>query len=309
MDTDIYDVVIIGAGPGGMTAAVYAARANMSVLLLDALAPGGNIINTNEIANYLGTGTINGAELAMQMFAQVEENGVRFEYGTVKGISEKDGLFEIALEEGPVFIGRTVIIATGTRPRSLKIPGEADHTGAGISWCAICDGAQYRGKDVVVIGGGNSAVEESIYLAGIVNKLTVATMLDLTADPSACDKLRAMPNVEIIPWQEILEFTGGKKLEGVRIRSSKNPADERLIACDGVFEYIGLEPTAGFCESLGILDKRGFIPVNADMATAKPGIFAAGDITVKNLRQVATACGDGAIAGHAAAGYVEKKRK
>lgn len=309
MADEIFDVIIVGAGPAGMTAAVYAARANMGVLLLDALAPGGNIINTNEIANYLGTGTINGAELAMRMFAQVEENGVHFEYGAVKGISQNSGLFEVSCEEGPVFTGSSLIIATGTRPRSLKIPGEAAHSGAGISWCAICDGAQYRGKDVVVIGGGNSAVEEAIYLAGIVNKLTVVTMLDLTADPSACDKLRAMPNVEIIPWQEVLEFTGGKKLEGVRIRASKNPGDERLVPCDGAFEYIGLEPTTGFCENLGILDKRGFIPVNADMASEKPGIFAAGDITVKNLRQVATACGDGAIAGHNAAGYVEKNRK
>lgn len=306
---ELSDVLIIGAGPAGMTAAVYAARANMSVLLLDALAPGGNIINTNEIANYLGTGTINGAELAMQMFAQVEENAVRFEYATAREISEKDGFFEVSCQEGGIFAGRALIIATGTRPRSLKIPGEAEHSGAGISWCAICDGAQYKGKDVVVIGGGNSAVEESIYLAGIVNRLTVVTMLDLTADPSACDKLRAMPNVEIIPWQEVLEFTGGKKLEGVRIRPSKNPQDERLVPCDGAFEYIGLEPTTGFCENLHILDKRGFIPVNANMETERPGIYAAGDITVKNLRQVATACGDGAIAGHCAAGYVEKNRK
>ena len=214
----------------------------------------------------------------------------------------------ICEEEGTVYEARAVIIATGTRPRRLGVPGEEALAGAGISWCAVCDGAQYRGKDVVVIGGGNSAVEESIYLAGIVNKLTVVTMFDLTADPSACDKLRAMPNVTIYPYQDILEFLGTDKLEGVRFKSTKEDAVERTVSCDGVFEYIGLEPTAGFCADLGILDRTGCIVTDAAMCTSRPGIFAAGDIIVKGLRQVATACGDGAIAANSASKYVESLR-
>ncbi len=307
---ETYDVVIVGAGPAGMTAAVYAARANMKTLLLDSLAPGGNIVNTNEIANYLGVGTINGAELAIKMFEQTGEAGAEFDYKTVVDI-EDTGRDKIVVcqEDDARYAARAVIIATGTKPRRLGIPGEDAHAGAGISWCAICDGAQYRGRDVVVIGGGNSAVEESLYLASIVRKLTVITMFDLTADPSACDKLRAMPNVSIYPWQDVLEFLGKAKLEGVRFRPNREEGEPRVVTCDGVFEYIGLEPTAGFCKNLGIRDERGCILVDATMATKRPGIFAAGDILAKQLRQVATACGDGALAGHFAAAYVEKLRQ
>ena len=307
---DRYDVVIVGGGPAGLTASVYAARANMRTLVLDRLAPGGQIVNTNEIANYLGVGTINGAELAIKMFEQSQETGAEFDYKTVVAIEDKgDGKVVVCEEDDTRIETSAVIIATGTRPRRLNIPGEENHAGAGISWCAICDGAQYKGKDVVVIGGGNSAVEESIYLAGITNKLTVVTMFDLTADPVACDKLRAMPNVTVYPYQDVLEFLGADKLEGVRFKSTKEDATERTVMCDGVFEYIGLEPTAGFCKDLGILDKFGCIVVDSKMATSRPGIFAAGDIIVKQLRQVATACGDGAIAAHNAAAYVESLRK
>lgn len=304
-----YDIVIVGGGPAGLTASIYAVRANMKTLVLDKLAPGGQIINTNEIANYTGFGVINGAELAIKMFEHSQEAGAEFEYKTVLAIRDEGAVKKVICEEeGTVYEARAVIIATGTRPRRLGVPGEEAHAGAGISWCAVCDGAQYRGKDVVVIGGGNSAVEESIYLAGIVNKLTVVTMFDLTTDPSACDKLRAMPNVTIYPYQDILEFLGTDKLEGVRFKSTKEDAVERTVSCDGVFEYIGLEPTAGFCADLGILDRTGCIVTDAAMCTSRPGIFAAGDIIVKGLRQVATACGDGAIAANSASKYVESLR-
>ncbi len=305
-----YDVVIVGAGPSGMTAAIYAIRANMKVLLLDKLAPGGQIINTNEIENYPGLGQINGAELAIKMFEHTQELGVEFDYKTVVRIEDQGKLKKVYCEEDDaVFTTKSVIIASGTKPRCLNVPGEENFTGNGISWCAICDGAQYRGKDVVVIGGGNSAVEESIYLAGIVNKLTVVTMFDLTADPKACDKLRAMPNVDVFPYQDILEFTGSDKLEGVRFatndKTEQEVGVERMVTCDGVFEYIGLEPVSSFCADLGILDKFGCIEADSSMRTKVEGIFASGDITVKFLRQVITACSDGAIAANTASKYVE----
>ena len=305
-----YDIIIIGGGPAGLTAAIYAVRANMKTLILDKLAPGGQIINTNEIENYTGMSAINGAELAIKMFEHTQELGAEFDYKTVFEIEDKGTVKLVKCEEDEtVYEASVVIIATGTRPRCLGVPGEDTFAGAGLSWCAICDGAQYKGKDVVVIGGGNSAVEESIYLAGIVNKLTVVTMFDLTADPKACDKLRAMKNVTVYPYQDILEFTGSDILEGIRFctndKTKQDVGVERHVTCDGIFEYIGLEPTAKFCESLGILNPQGFIEIDASMQTKVKGIFGAGDINSKLLRQVVTACSDGAIAANAASKYVE----
>lgn len=306
----IYDVLIIGAGPAGMTAAIYAIRANMSVLMLDQLSPGGQMVNTNEIENYTGTGKINGAELSMQMFEHTQDLGVEFDYKTVVDIID-NGVTKsvICEEENSRFETRTIILATGTIPRRLDVPGEDNFAGSGISWCAICDGAQYRNKDVVVIGGGNSAVEESIFLAGITNSLTIVTMFDLTADPKACDQLRAMDNVTIYPYQDILEFTGNGSLEGVRFKSTSDNAEEdaveRHVTCDGVFEYIGLQPTSECFKHLSILNDFGFMTVDDEMQTPVTGIYGAGDITEKKLRQVITACSDGAIAANSAAKYVE----
>lgn len=301
-----YDVLIIGAGPAGMTAAIYAIRANMSVLMIDKLSPGGQMVNTNEIENYTGSGVVNGAELSMQMFEHTQELGVEFDYKTVLDIVDNGETKTVICEEDDArFETRTVIIATGTVPRRLNVAGEDNFAGTGISWCAICDGAQYRDKDVVVIGGGNSAVEESIYLAGIASSLTIVTMFDLTADPKACDQLRAMDNVTIYPYQDVLEFTGEGVLDGIRFKSTKEDATERHVKCDGVFEYIGLMPTSENFKSLGILNDFGFIEVDDEMNSSVKGIYGAGDITSKKLRQIITACSDGAIAANSAAKYVE----
>lgn len=301
-----YDVIIVGAGPAGMTAAIYAARADMNVLLLDKLAPGGQIINTNEIQNYPGVGTINGAELAYQMYEHTQQfENIAFDYGTVKEIVDEGKEKKVLCEEdGKEFTAKAIILATGTRPRCLEIPGEDKFRGNGISWCAICDGAQYRDKDVVVIGGGNSAVEESIFLAGIVKSLTIVTMFDLTADPIACDKLRAMDHVTVYPYQDILEFTGDTKLTGVHFKSTKT-GEENTVACDGVFEYIGLTPTTEFLKDLGVLNDFGYVEVDEKMHTKAAGIYGAGDCVTKNLRQVITACADGAIAAQEASHYVQ----
>ena len=172
---NIYDIIIVGAGPAGMTAAIYAIRANMKVLMLDRLAPGGQMINTNEIENYPGAGKLSGAELAIKMFEHTQELGVEFDYKTVIDIKNGGPLKTVVCEEDDtVYKARAVILATGTVPRRLGVPGEDDWAANGISWCAICDGAQYRDKEVVVIGGGNSAVEESIYLAGICTRLLMS---------------------------------------------------------------------------------------------------------------------------------------
>lgn len=303
-----YDLVIVGAGPAGMTAAIYAQRANLHLLLLDKLTPGGQMVNTLEVQNYPATGTINGAELAIKMFEHTQEMGVEFDYATVDRI-DLDGDDKILhCEEGQRYRCKAVIIATGTKPRRLGVPGEDAFAGGSLSWCAICDGAQYRDRRVVVIGGGNSAVEESLYLASIATELTLITMLDLTADPSACDKLRAMPNVKIYEWHDIIEFTGGERMERVRAKSSKT-GEEIVVETDGAFEYIGLEPTAQAFASLGILNKFGYIETDEWMETKVPGIFGAGDINSKALRQIVTACSDGAYAAQAAARYIKSLQK
>lgn len=301
-----YDLVIIGAGPAGMTAAIYGARADMKVLMLDRLAPGGQIINTNEIQNYTGVGTINGAELAMNMFSHTQELNVEFDYATVTKIENVGNIKKIYIEEDSerVIEAKAIILATGTTPRRLNIENEERFIGNGISFCAICDGAYYRDKEVVVIGGGNSAVEESIYLSGIVKSLTIVTMFDLTADPIACDKLRALENVTVYPYQDILEFVGESSLTGVKFKSTKT-GEETTVSCDGVFEYIGLTPVTDFVKDLGVLNEYGYIEVNGKMETAVAGIYGAGDCVVKDLRQVITACADGAIAAQEASRYVK----
>lgn len=298
--------MIVGAGPAGMTASIYAIRANMKVLMLDRLSPGGQMINTNEIENYTGCGKLSGAELAVKMFEHTQELGVEFDYKTVKDIKNEGDLKIISCEEDDaVYTARSVILATGTVPRRLGVPGEDRFAGSGISWCAICDGAQYRGKDVVVIGGGNSAVEESLYLSEICNHVTIVTMLDLTADPKACDLLRCRDNVDIYVWQDVLEFTGTDKLEGIRFKGNKEDQTERFVKCDGVFEYIGFQASSESFKDLGVTDKTGCIAVDTFMKTSVPGVFGAGDITAKHLRQIVTSCSDGAVAANSASSYVK----
>jgi thioredoxin reductase (NADPH) len=302
-----YDLVIIGSGPAGMTAAIYGARANLKVLLLDKLAPGGQIINTNEIQNYTGSGTINGAELAMNMFMHTQELNVEFEYATVSKIETDGEIKKVYLEEDAdrVIETKTILIATGTTPRKLGLDNEDNFIGNGISFCAICDGAFYKDKDVVVIGGGNSAVEESIFLADTVKSLSVVTLFDLTADPIACDQLRAKENVKVYTYQDIIEFVGENSLTGIRFKSTET-GEETELACDGIFEYIGLSPLTDFVKDLGVLNEYGYVVVNENMETSIPGVYAAGDCIVKNLRQVITACADGAIAAQEASKYVKQ---
>jgi len=300
-----FDLAIIGAGPAGMTAAIYGVRANLNVLLLDKLAPGGQIVNTFEIQNYTGMGSINGADLAIKMFEHTQELGVTFDYGTVTDIQTEGDSKKLLCEEGHSYEAKAVIIATGTKPRMLGVPGEEDFAGSSISWCAICDGAHYRDKEVIVIGGGNSAVEEAIYLAGLAKKVTIVTLLNLTADPSACAKLRSMSNVNIYEYYDILEFFSADKAIGLKAKSTQTGERITLVA-DGAFEYIGLQPTSDAFKELGILNDYGYIETDACMATKVAGIYGAGDITSKHLRQVITACSDGAIAAQAVAKYVEK---
>ncbi|NBK90891.1 FAD-binding protein [bacterium 1XD21-13] len=300
-----YDLIIIGSGPAGMTAAIYGARANLSVLMLDRLAPGGKVINTSEIQNYTGVGTVEGADLAIRMFQHTQELNVEFDYRTVLKVRDEGAQKTVVCqEEDRTYTARTVILCTGTTPRLLGAAQEDRFTGNGISWCAVCDGAGCRDKDVVVIGGGNSAVEEAIYLAGFAKSVTVVVRSKLSADPIACDKLLARENVKLYAGHDVLAFCGEKKLEGVLLRS-KETGEEFQVDCAQAFEYIGQIPATESFSELDVLDERGYVKVNDRMETTVPGVFGAGDCITKNLRQVITACADGAIAAQSAARYAQ----
>ena len=300
-----YDLIIIGSGPAGMTAAIYGARANLSVLMLDQLAPGGKVINTSEIQNYTGMGTVEGTDLAIRMFQHTQELNVEFDYRTVLEVRDDRGKKTVICEEeNRTYTAKTVILCTGTTPRLLGAAGEEKFTGNGISWCAVCDGAGCKDKDVVVIGGGNSAVEEAIYLAGLARSVTVVVRSRLSADPIACDKLLNLENVKLYAGHDVLEFYGDTKLEGVWLRS-KETKEEFQVSCGQAFEYIGQIPATECFSGLGVLNERGYVKVNEQMETTVPGIFGAGDCVTKTLRQVITACADGAVAAQNAARYVQ----
>lgn len=304
----MYDVVIVGAGPAGMTAAIYAVRANLKTLLIDKLAPGGQIVNTNMIENYPGHESINGAELAIEMYQHCVKAGVEFDYKTLEKITiNEDGSLKLhcAEDETPLET-RAVILGLGAKPRMLHIENELEFAGNTVSWCAICDGAKYKGKDVVVIGGGNSAVDESIYLAGIVRNLTIVTDFDLTADPKTSDYLRNLPNVTVYPYKKVEKFVAeGDKFMGVQFSDKDTLENRKIVPCDGAFEYIGNVPSTESVKDLGITNKFGFIETDEFMKTKIKGIYAIGDCRSKWLRQIVTSCGDGAIASEQVKGYIQ----
>lgn len=301
-----YDVIIVGAGPAGMSAAVYAARAELNTLMVDFGEPGGQINGTNVVQNYIGVGSISGSALGYRMFQHTRQLKVPFQKKKVVKIEAGEPLHRVYMEgEEEPYLTRSIILAIGTTPKSLHVENEEKFSRKGISWCAICDGAQYAGKDVVVIGGGNSGVKESLFLSNIVTSLTMLTNYDLTADEVTIRQLKSKTNVQILTYQNILGFVGEEKLEGVRTLDTKS-GQEQVIPCAGVFEYIGLDPHTNFLHGLHIMNHQGYIVVNPSMETSIPGIYGAGDCTVKDLRQVVTACSDGAIAAQNASHYLRK---
>lgn len=304
------DIAIVGAGPAGMTAAIYAARADRKVLLIEKLVPGGQMTGTNEVQNFPGLGTVSGADLAVRMLSHAESfEKVTVCYDTVTGLRDRGALQKEIVCAEKSYPAKTVILAPGAHYRKLGVPGEERFAGKGVSWCAVCDGDRYRGKEVVVVGGGNSAVEEAVFLAGIARRLTLVTMLGLTADESACARLRACPNVRIYLYQDVDEIVGTSHVEGVRFHANGGGTEvqdphERTVSCDGVFVYIGMEPSTDFLRDTGLLED-GYLVTDIRRQTRLPGIFGAGDCCMKELRQIITACADGAAAAVEAARYLQ----
>lgn len=299
--TKKYDFLIIGAGPAGMTAAIYASRAGLKTAMIESGAPGGKLLKTNEISNWPGITSEPGSQLAMDMFQHSTSFGAVYEYGKVVEIkadsldptSEK----QVLCEDGTIFQAPAVLVATGTRERLMNIPGEAQNIGRGISYCAVCDGAFFRDQEVAVIGGGNAALEEAVYLTNFASKVSILMRREVfRADQIAIDAAKANPKIEIIQNvipTEILD--DGKHVNGLKIMDVKTK-EEQTLSVSGIFPYIGADPVTGFLKSLDVLDQQGYMVVNSSMETKVPLLYGAGDVCQKGLRQVVTAVNDGAIA-------------
>ncbi len=302
----IYDVVIIGAGPAGMTAAVYTSRANLSTLMIERGIPGGQMANTEEVENYPGFDTILGPELSTKMFEHAKKFGAEYAYGDVSEII--DGEEYKTIKSGTKeYKTRSIILSTGAEYKKMGVPGEKELGGRGVSYCAVCDGAFFKQKNLVVVGGGDSAVEEGVYLTRFADKVTIVHRRDkLRAQKILQDRAFANDKIDFI-WnatvKEINEADG--KVGSVTLQSTVD-GTESEFAADGVFIYIGMLPLTKPFESLGILNEAGYIVTNDNMETNVPGIFAAGDVREKTLRQIVTATGDGSIAAQAAQHYVEE---
>lgn len=304
----LYDVLIIGTGPAGITAGIYAKRANLKVAMFEKDTPGGQLSKYNEIENYTGAKKVAGYELATMMIDHAYELDIEVIYDEVTKV-ELDGQVKRITTPNGVYESKTVVIATGNVPRRLGVENEDALAMNGISWCAICDGPLYRERKLVVIGGGNSAVEEAAYLSTLATHVTVVQNLDfLTADPKAQDILRSMPNVDFRFGSVVKKFEmENNTLTGVTIQNSQGEVE--TISAEGVFEYVGLIPVTTFVKDLGITNQWGYVIANEKMETAIPGIYAAGDVIVKQIRQVITAAADGAIAAQNALKYIESWKK
>lgn len=301
----IYDVVVIGAGPGGMTAALYASRSNLKTLVLERGVPGGELINTAEVENYPGFDSIMGPELADRMYKSSMRFGAEHAYGDVKRIVV-EGEYRLVQTNKKSFRTKSVVIATGSYHRKLNIPGEDQYNGRGVSYCAVCDGAFFRNKQLAVIGGGDSAVEEGTYLTQFADVNIVHRRDELRAQKILQD--RAFKNERVsFTWDTVVEEINGddKKVSGVTLRNVKT-GEVTTKAVDGVFIYVGILPQTDAFLDLGITDQEGWIVTNELMETSVPGIFAVGDVRQKTLRQVTTAVGDGGEAGNRVFHYVEE---
>ncbi len=299
------DIVIIGGGPAGLTAAVYACRAGKSALVLEKAGFGGQITYSHKIENFPSALSISGTELADKMVDQAISQGAQVELEEAQKIEKNsDGTFTVTTDFGK-YDCKAVIIATGAKHRTLGVEGEESFIGAGISFCAVCDGAFYAGQEVAVIGGGNSALVEAALLAETCKKVTIIQNLPhLTGEKKVADALTARDNVEVIYSTIVEKFTGNGELEGVVLRNTEtNEISE--IKPQGVFVAIGLAPDNKAFEDMTALDNTGYVIANEACTTDTPGIFVAGDCRTKQIRQITTATADGAVAALSACSFID----
>jgi thioredoxin reductase (NADPH) len=301
-----YDLIIVGAGPAGLAAAIYAARARLRTLVLDEGIPGGQVKTTHKVSNYPGfPEDIKGSELAAAFSAQAERFGARIRRSVE--ITRHDlapDLKSIELDEEETVEARAVIIATGAKPRPLGVPGEDTFRGRGISYCATCDGAYFDGKEIHVIGGGNSAVEESLFLTQFARKVTIVHQFaDFQAEPASVQEALANPKIEVLLGHEPRAFRGEQALSELEVEELA-PKKRKVLETDGVFVFIGMVPRTDLLAKYVPLAPGGYVETTEAMETRIPGLFAAGDIRVKRFRQITTAVADGTVAALAAQKYL-----
>lgn len=300
----MYDLAIIGGGPAGLTAGLYGARANLKTIIIEKGLYGGQMQNTLEIENYPGFQSIGGPDLSEHMYQQALAVGCEWKYGEVTKV-QLEGQTKLIEVGGETIEARSVIIASGAQPRKLGVPGEKELSGRGVSYCATCDGAFYEDLDVVVVGGGDSAVEEGMFLTRYASSVTVIHRRDvLRAQPILQERAFANPKMKFIFNSEVEEIQGDKRVTGVLVRNNQD-GSKQVIPCAGVFIYVGFFPNSDFLKGTGILDEWGYVVTGPDMKTSIPGVFAAGDVRNTPLRQIVSAAGDGAIAAMQAYHYLE----
>ena len=300
----MYDMIIIGSGPAGLTAAIYATRAKLNALVIEEnYVSGGQIINTYEVENYPGFNTISGFDLAEKFKSHADSLGAQFVTESVNKV-ELTGDVKKVYTDDNTYEARTVIIAGGATHRKLGCPGEEELAGYGVSYCATCDGAFYKGRDVAVMGGGNTAVEDAIFLTRLVNKVyLIHRRNELRADKALQDKLFAAENVEMV-WDSVIDrIEGESKVERVITKNVKD-SSERTLEVAGVFVAVGIVPISELYKGQVETDGAGYIVAGEDCVTSVPGVFAAGDIRTKGLRQIVTAAADGANAVNSAQAYL-----
>jgi thioredoxin reductase (NADPH) len=299
-----HDVVIVGAGPAGLTAAIYAGRSRLTTLVVEMMMPGGWMAVTDTLENYPGVGTVKGVELAQRMVEQARGFGAEIVSGSVSAV-EHDGDTLAALVGGERHTGRTVIVASGTNYRKLGVPGEVELAGRGVSYCATCDGPFYKGHEIAVVGGGDSALQEALYLTEFASKVYLIHRRDeFRAVPILAERVQANDKIECLCSTVVERINGGDGVESVDIRSRKTD-EAKALPVTGVFLFVGLEPRTGFLEGVVETDERGFVLTDQQMKTNVRGLLAAGDCRSKPLRQVSTAVGDGATAAFTARQFIE----
>ncbi len=299
-----YDLIIAGAGPAGLTAALYACRAGLNVLVLEKEAPGGKVVKTGEIENYPGFNSINGPDLAFKFFDQATSMGAKFEFSGLLDF-EKQDIFTVELENGKEITCKSLIIATGTKENLLGVPGEKELYGKGVSYCAVCDGSFYKDVPVLVVGGGYSAIEEAIFLTRFASTVYIVhRSQNFRVDNKSLEKAKKNEKIKFILDSVVERINGDNKVESVDVKNLKTQKTESFEV-KGIFPFIGQYPVTSFIRHEEILNDQRHIKSDENMKTLIEGLFVAGDVRNTPFRQIATAVADGALAGQNAVSYIE----
>lgn len=287
----MYDIIVVGAGPAGLTAAIYARRANKRVLVFEAKAYGGQIVNAPNVENYPGYKSISGYDLATEMYNQAKDLGAEFKFETVKKITKDK---EVITNSG-TYSAKAVILATGAENRRLNLPEEVDYIGRGVSYCATCDGNFYKGKDVAIVGGGNTALEDALYLSNICNKVYLIHRREtFRGEDKYVEQINLDNNIEVILNSNVIDINGSDHLDSIIVKN--NDGTERTLNISGLFIAVGQQPKNELFADVVELDEKGYIKAHDEVYTNVSGIYVAGDTRDKELKQLTTAVSDGSIA-------------